>query len=137
MKTFTFLVAGLWPAQLDSCAAARVPLLVLGTGLMLSAALHEQLPFQFEETGSLATARYFHTATLLSNGKVLVAGGLLRQPRYHWRGNLRSGHWDLDCHRKPPTPHEWIHTATLLPNGKVLVAGGYNGNETFRERGTL
>ena len=32
-------------------------------------------PFQFETTGSLHEGRYFHTATLLPNGKVLVAGG--------------------------------------------------------------
>ena len=74
-------------------------------------------------TGSLDTARYYHTATLLPNDKVLVAAG--------WDGfnpytsaelyDSASGMWSptdsLNTARE-------LYTATKLPNGLVLVAGG-------------
>src|SRR4029453_17171085 len=42
----------------------------------LSQSAPAQLPGRWKVTGSLVTARYHHTATLLPNGQVLVAGGL-------------------------------------------------------------
>ena len=76
----------------------------------------------FENTGSLATARV-HTATLLPNGKVLVAGGenaaadLASAELY----DPASGTWTTTGSLVNSRSQ---HTATLLPNGKVLVAGG-------------
>ena len=58
-------------------------------------------PFTFSNTGSLNTARDDHTATLLPNGKVLVAGGHNASGSLSERGTVRPGHRDLDCHRQP------------------------------------
>src|SRR5437588_5054591 len=75
-------------------------------------------------TGSLNTARYSHTATLLPNGMVLVAGGGDSTFNPSASAELydpASGTWattgSLNTAR-------YVHTATLLPNGKVLVADG-------------
>ncbi|HBA61871.1 MAG TPA: hypothetical protein DCZ92_13875 [Elusimicrobia bacterium] len=75
--------------------------------------------------GSLATARFAHTATLLPDGKVLVAGGsgaaaLLTAEVY----DPAAGTWSATG---PLATARYGHTATLLPNGKVLVVGGYTG----------
>lgn len=84
----------------------------------------------FSLTGAIDPARQFHTATLLPDGKVLVAGGY---------GSGGVG-WLIDCQLYDPQKGEFVptgrlstrrdaHTATLLPNGKVLVAGGEEVNE--------
>src|SRR6184192_3520023 len=84
-------------------------------------------PVNFVITGSLATARNGHTATLLPNGKVLIAGGrngnsgLARAELYDPASGTWSATGSLATARA-------FHTATLLPNGKVLVAGGGNNS---------
>jgi len=84
-------------------------------------------PFTFSSTGSMAAVREFHTATLLTNGKVLVAGGtnsngiLASAELYDPASGTWSATGSLNTAR-------FSHTATLLPNGKVLVAGGGNSD---------
>src|SRR5947207_15254037 len=97
-------------------------------------------PVNFFITGSLATARNGHTATLRPNGKVLVAGGqngnsILTSAELY---DPASGTWSATGSLATARA---FHTATLLPNGKVLVAGGGNNSEKLhapaqRERGS-
>ena len=80
-------------------------------------------------TGNLGTARYFHTATLLPNGKVLVSGGyngayLASTELYD---PATGGSWTATASLIAPRD---AHTATLLLNGQLLVAGGYNNGGT-------
>ncbi|MBK9442747.1 MAG: hypothetical protein IPN53_16185 [Comamonadaceae bacterium] len=80
---------------------------------------------------SLNIARDRHSATLLPNGKVLVAGGF---------GN--SGGTLASAELYDPATNTWSaagnlvtardhHSATLLPNGKLLVAGGIYGLSSY------
>jgi Galactose oxidase, central domain len=84
-------------------------------------------------TGSLNTARAGHTATLLTNGKVLVAGGFSDEHRaelYDPATGTWSNTGSLNTIRTG-------HTATLLQNGKVLVAGGHTVNGGFLDTAEL
>ncbi|MCX7635697.1 MAG: hypothetical protein N2Z74_08140, partial [Syntrophales bacterium] len=69
-----------------------------------------------------------HTATLLDNGKVLIAGGhtnvnttdaLATAELYDPATRTFTATGSMNAPR-------WGHTATLLPDGKVIIIGGYN-----------
>ena len=79
-----------------------------------------------------------HTATLLPNGKVLVAGGCIMAVDDLSSAELydpATGTWTATGSLGTA---RYGHTATLLPNGKVLVAGGDNGsNGPLEQRGAV
>jgi len=78
----------------------------------------------WNRTAAMSLPRVDHTATLLANGKVLVAGGANN------KGTLKS------CEVYDPVMETWTptgslnsdwhqgHAATLLADGRVLVVGG-------------
>jgi hypothetical protein len=77
----------------------------------------------FTPTANMETPRAGHTATLLLNGKVLIAGGtdgsstLQTAESFDPTTNTFSATGDMTSARVN-------HTATLLANGKVLLSGG-------------
>jgi Bacterial Ig-like domain (group 2)/Galactose oxidase, central domain len=84
----------------------------------------------FFPTGSLHQARGLHTATLLNDGTVLVAGGANKASDPQCIGGIVSTEL-YDAYGAASTlsgslnAPRYSHTATLLTNGNVLVVGGF------------
>src|SRR5580700_8651644 len=92
-----------------------------------------QSPGTFVATGSLITPRTGHTATLLTNGKVLIAGGAVLSNVLNTAELYDPGSGTFAYTGNMTTPRA-SHTATLLPDGRVLIVGGSEGYpSTFTE----
>ena len=101
-------------------------LLCLLTSAWLAAATiaTAQTSGTFSQTGNMTVARSQHTATLLPDGRVLIAGGMSSN------ASLASAEvYDPDAGTfralGSMIAARRMHTATLLPDGRVLFVGGY------------
>jgi len=85
----------------------------------------------------MTVARDNHTATMLSNGKVLIAGGddgngdtLASAELYDPSAGTFTATGSMVAARE-------LQTAMLLSNGRVLIAGGDDGNGNALESAEL
>src|SRR5438309_10410470 len=97
-----------------------------GSGFVAASELYDPVAGTWQTSGALNTVRQFQTATLLSNGKVLIAGG--ETPGVPGVTPTNSVELcDPVSGTFTPTSSMHIarysHTASLLGNGQVLVAG--------------
>jgi uncharacterized delta-60 repeat protein len=97
---------------------------IFGGTISSNAELRDSFARTWTSTGDLTRSRVRHTATLLSDGRVLVAGGydnsqiLISSAELY---NPSNGTWTT---AGKLATGRYLHTATLMPNGKILVAGG-------------
>ena len=137
---------------LDVAAGTSIQTAATQTAAVSNAVdIETSLTTGFYPAADLVTARGYHSATTLDDGRVLVVGGLIDNASFAYQAEIydpATGTWTeamdqslggnaaIMAGQDGVTGRAYYigrydHTATKLPNGQVLVAGGYGFEGTF------
>lgn len=94
---------------------------------LASAEIYDLNSGSFRATGSMTTPREGHTATLLRDGRVLIAGGSPNGTTTTASAEVYDSRTGSFTAIAPMGVPREAHSATLLKNGRVLMAGGGRG----------
>jgi hypothetical protein len=92
---------------------------------------------QFSPAGNMTVSRIYHSATLLPNGEVLMAGGTDVEPNSDAFGDLFSPETGTFTATATGGTTALHLAAALLEDGSVLLAGGELGASPCGEGGSL
>ena len=110
--------------------------------IVATAELYDPASGTWSPTDTMSTARRYHTATRLSDGRVLVAGGISESSDGSTGGGYGGPMAGAEIYDPAVGIWSWTgsmstvhasHTATLLADGRVLVAGGDSNTMTIAE----